>query len=175
MLTAKNVAIFFALATTAFTVSTIVLAVEKADLEDELQDALDKLDMMSTSTAAPTTASTPGGGGGGNSSPGPGETTSPGGGESSTPGGGETSTPGGGESTGSSSTVSSSTSPSGPTVPAGNPTFPTLPTGLPNPAEVSFKIFLQNEYFMNLLCSNMSKVLIREYNQTMFSSFPSLS
>ncbi|XP_053945390.1 glutamyl aminopeptidase-like isoform X2 [Anastrepha ludens] len=55
LLTAKNFAILFGLATTAFCVSTIVLAVQKAELNDELQDALDKLDLLSTTAATPTT------------------------------------------------------------------------------------------------------------------------
>lgn len=64
MLTAKVIAIAFALATTAFMVSTIVLAIQKADLEDELQDALNKLDAttlpttLSTSSTTPTTPTT---------------------------------------------------------------------------------------------------------------------
>ncbi|XP_067616964.1 uncharacterized protein [Eurosta solidaginis] len=47
-LTAKNVAIFLGIASIAFCVSTIVLAVDKAQLESDLEDALNKLDSIST-------------------------------------------------------------------------------------------------------------------------------
>ncbi|XP_053945174.1 glutamyl aminopeptidase-like [Anastrepha ludens] len=55
IITAKVVAICLGLALTAFTVSTIVLAVQKANLTDELNDALKKLDDLSTTTTTITT------------------------------------------------------------------------------------------------------------------------
>ncbi|XP_073818639.1 glutamyl aminopeptidase-like isoform X2 [Musca autumnalis] len=142
LLTAKNIAIFFGLATTAFCVSTIVLAVEKADLENDLQEALDKLDMISTiSTSTPTTPSTPITSpttpGGSETSPGGSETT-PGSGETS-PGGSET-TPGGSETSPGGSSTGTPTLPSWPTAPSTGPTFPTLPPGLPNPQEVIYRL-----------------------------------
>uniref|UniRef100_A0A1I8PGY6 glutamyl aminopeptidase n=1 Tax=Stomoxys calcitrans TaxID=35570 RepID=A0A1I8PGY6_STOCA len=143
LLTAKNVAIFFALATTAFCISTIVLAVEKADLEDELQDALDKLDTISTipTSTSTSTASTPTPSPStptsSPTSPGPSDSTP--GGESTTPDG-ET-TPGGSSSTGSTASSSpTATLPPWPTVPGSDPTFPTLPPGLPNPEEVIHRL-----------------------------------
>lgn len=62
IITAKLVAIGLSLALTAFTVSTIVLAVQKANLKSDLKDAQEKLDLLeagfTTSTAGPTTSST---------------------------------------------------------------------------------------------------------------------
>ncbi|XP_053945175.1 glutamyl aminopeptidase-like [Anastrepha ludens] len=55
IITAKVVAICLGLALTAFTVSTIVLAVQKANLTDELNDALEKLDDLSKTTTTITT------------------------------------------------------------------------------------------------------------------------
>ncbi|XP_011291903.2 glutamyl aminopeptidase isoform X2 [Musca domestica] len=138
LLTAKNIAIFFGLATTAFCISTIVLAVEKADLENDLQDALDKLDMISTASP-PTTQTTPSVPSSSETTPAPPSSVT----TDSTTGGGS------GSSTGSSSTESSSTDsssqgtptlPSWPTAPGVDPTFPTLPTGLPNPEEVIYRL-----------------------------------
>ncbi|XP_065354225.1 glutamyl aminopeptidase-like isoform X3 [Calliphora vicina] len=131
LLTAKSVAIFFALATTAFCVSTIVLAVEKSNLEDELKDALDKLDTISTlSTSAtspitpsPTTASTSSST---EQSPPSSEVTDP----------STTSTTGGGE-----SSPTPSTGFPWPTITVPNePSFPTLPPGLPNPEEIIYRL-----------------------------------
>jgi len=137
------VAIFLGLASTAFCVATIVLAVQNADLENDLQDALDKIDALTadtTSTSTSTTTTTtadpnrptddPSGT---TSSPGEGGVTTPSGGTS--PGGtspGETSpgeTSPGGESSSTASTSSSSA-----------PIYPTLPTGLPDPEKVSYII-----------------------------------
>ncbi|XP_030370374.1 uncharacterized protein LOC115620994 [Scaptodrosophila lebanonensis] len=46
IITAKVVAIGLGLALTAFTISTIVLAVQKADLKDELREVKEKLDLL---------------------------------------------------------------------------------------------------------------------------------
>lgn len=64
IVTAKLVTIALGLALTAFTVSTIVLAVQKTNLRDQLQDAKNKLQTMenalkSTTTTTTTTATTP--------------------------------------------------------------------------------------------------------------------
>ncbi|XP_023035875.2 uncharacterized protein LOC6650874 [Drosophila willistoni] len=60
IITAKLVAIGLSLALTAFTVSTIVLAVQKADLKKDLREAQEKLDLLEaglqTSTVAPPTS-----------------------------------------------------------------------------------------------------------------------
>ncbi|XP_032306948.1 glutamyl aminopeptidase [Drosophila ananassae] len=89
IITAKLVAIGLSLALTAFTVSTIVLAVQKANLKSDLKDAQEKLDLLesgfTTSTAGPTTSSTSSSSGteepGSTASPGttasPGSTVSP--------------------------------------------------------------------------------------------------
>ncbi|XP_017104426.2 glutamyl aminopeptidase isoform X2 [Drosophila bipectinata] len=140
-LTVKAVAIFLGLATTAFCVSTIVLAVQNADLENDLQDALDKIDALTadtTSTSTTTTTTSP-------VTPDPGSTspTTPG----TTPGGGgEVSTP----DPGSSSTSSSGTTPGGQTTPDGGsssstttsvaPIYPELPTGLPDPDAIEWRL-----------------------------------
>ncbi|XP_016947727.2 glutamyl aminopeptidase [Drosophila biarmipes] len=61
IVTAKLVAIGLSLALTAFTVSTIVLAVQKSNLQSDLRDAQEKLDLLEagfTSTAAPTPSTT---------------------------------------------------------------------------------------------------------------------
>ena len=64
IITAKLIAIFLGLALTAFTVSTIVLAVQKSNLQDDLQEARHKLDYYeellknSTTEAPPTTEAT---------------------------------------------------------------------------------------------------------------------
>ncbi|XP_017474764.1 PREDICTED: glutamyl aminopeptidase-like [Rhagoletis zephyria] len=52
IITAKLVAIGLGLALTAFTVSTIVLAVQKSNLQDELDKARDELDQLQTATTA---------------------------------------------------------------------------------------------------------------------------
>ncbi|XP_037715245.1 glutamyl aminopeptidase isoform X2 [Drosophila subpulchrella] len=132
-LTVKSVAIFLGLASTAFCVATIVLAVQNADLENDLQDALDKIDALTadtTSTSTSTTTTTtadpnrptddPSGT---TSSPGEGGVTTPSGGSSP----GETSP--GGESSSSASTSSSSA-----------PIYPTLPTGLPDPEKIEWRL-----------------------------------
>ncbi|XP_043654704.1 glutamyl aminopeptidase isoform X2 [Drosophila teissieri] len=126
-LTVKSVAIFLGLASTAFCVATIVLAVQNADLENDLQDALDKIDALtadttstsSTSTSTSTTSTTadpnrP------TDDPEPGSTTTPGGGSDTTPSGGTSST-------GSTSSTS-------------NPIYPTLPTGLPDPEKIEWRL-----------------------------------
>ncbi|XP_001358398.3 glutamyl aminopeptidase [Drosophila pseudoobscura] len=66
IITAKLVAIGLSLALTAFTVSTIVLAVQKSSLKSDLREAQEKLDMLeaglqttSTSTVAPPSTGTP--------------------------------------------------------------------------------------------------------------------
>ncbi|XP_055851692.1 glutamyl aminopeptidase-like isoform X2 [Episyrphus balteatus] len=58
ILTAKNFAIFFGLAAIALAVSTIVLAVQKADIQDELNGALDKLNNQGSSTTTSSSIST---------------------------------------------------------------------------------------------------------------------
>ncbi|XP_068153828.1 glutamyl aminopeptidase isoform X2 [Drosophila tropicalis] len=132
-LTVKYVAIFFGLATTAFCVSTIVLAVQKADLENELQDALDKIEVLTeltttTSTTTTTTTANPITPDGGTSSASP-QTTTPDDGSGTTPGSSSTSTV-----SGSTSTTSGSTS-------TGlNPIYPTLPTGLPDPEAIEWRL-----------------------------------
>ncbi|XP_037807914.1 glutamyl aminopeptidase-like isoform X3 [Lucilia sericata] len=133
-LTAKGLAIFFALATTAFCVSTIVLAVEKSNLENDLQDALDKLDTISTLTTGTTSATSPITPSSTTGSP-PSTEQSP----SSTSDVTDpttNSTPGGG---GSSSSPSTEFPWPTMTVP-NNPTFPTLPTDLPNPEEIIYRL-----------------------------------
>lgn len=54
-LTAKTLTIFFALATTAFCIATIVLAVENSNLENDLAEALEKLDQILQTTTTPRT------------------------------------------------------------------------------------------------------------------------
>ncbi|XP_017039730.2 glutamyl aminopeptidase [Drosophila ficusphila] len=83
IVTAKLVAIGLGLALTAFTVSTIVLAVQKANLKSDLRDAQEKLDLLEagfTTTAAPTTGSTanPGSTSSPDPTASPGSTASPG-------------------------------------------------------------------------------------------------
>ncbi|KAH8312017.1 hypothetical protein KR044_009049 [Drosophila immigrans] len=62
IITAKLVAIGLGVALTAFTVSTIVLAVQKSNLKDDLRDAQEKIDQLEAgfattpTTTAPTTA-----------------------------------------------------------------------------------------------------------------------
>jgi len=124
------VAIFLGLASTAFCVATIVLAVQNADLENDLQDALDKIDALtvdttstsstSTSTSTTTTTANPNG---------PTDDTEPG--STTTPGVGGDTTPSAGTSPG------GETSPSSSTGSTTNPIYPTLPTGLPDPEKVS--------------------------------------
>ncbi|XP_044317726.1 glutamyl aminopeptidase isoform X2 [Drosophila rhopaloa] len=136
--TAKSVAIFLGLASTAFCVATIVLAVQNADLENDLQDALDKIDALvadttSTSTTTTTTTASPGvttptGSTGDGGVTNPSSSTAPG--ETSP---GETSpgvTSPGGESSSSSGTTSTSA----------NPIYPTLPTGLPDPEKIEWRL-----------------------------------
>uniref|UniRef100_A0A1A9VKP3 Aminopeptidase N-like N-terminal domain-containing protein n=1 Tax=Glossina austeni TaxID=7395 RepID=A0A1A9VKP3_GLOAU len=57
-LTAKTLTIFFALATTAFCIATIVLAVENSNLENDLAEALEKLDQILQTTTTTTTSRT---------------------------------------------------------------------------------------------------------------------
>ncbi|EDX13089.1 GD18897 [Drosophila simulans] len=134
-LTVKSVAIFLGLASTAFCVATIVLAVQNADLENDLQDALDKIDALtadttstsSTSTSTSTTPTTanpnrP------TDEPEPGSTTTPGAGNDTTSSAGTS--PGG--TTPSPSTGSTSTT--------ANPIYPTLPTGLPDPEKIEWRL-----------------------------------
>uniref|UniRef100_A0A1B0BGU5 Uncharacterized protein n=1 Tax=Glossina palpalis gambiensis TaxID=67801 RepID=A0A1B0BGU5_9MUSC len=54
-LTAKTLTIFFALATTAFCIATIILAVENSNLENDLTEALEKLDQILQTTTTPRT------------------------------------------------------------------------------------------------------------------------
>ncbi|XP_037953765.1 glutamyl aminopeptidase-like isoform X2 [Teleopsis dalmanni] len=128
LFTAKTVAILLSLATIAFCVSTIVLAVQKADLEEQLQDALDKLDLISTTAPAVTTPSS-------TSTSGSSVSTVSADPTSSTVSDGPTdpdnpSTP--------SSTISTTTTSSGVSNPEDNPNYPTLPTDLPNPEDVVY-------------------------------------
>ncbi|KAH8399407.1 hypothetical protein KR215_009733 [Drosophila sulfurigaster] len=63
IITAKLVSICLGVALTAFTVSTIVLAVQKSNLKDDLRDAQEKIDQLeagfaSTSTSTTTTTTT---------------------------------------------------------------------------------------------------------------------
>ncbi|CAD6993566.1 unnamed protein product [Ceratitis capitata] len=55
LITAKVVAIGLGLALTAFTVSTIVLAVQKSNLKDDLQNARDEIEQLLKSTTTTTT------------------------------------------------------------------------------------------------------------------------
>lgn len=59
IITAKLISIFLGLALTAFTVSTIVLAVQKSNLQKDLDEARDKIDQLengSSTASTPTTA-----------------------------------------------------------------------------------------------------------------------
>ncbi|KAH8336361.1 hypothetical protein KR059_004239 [Drosophila kikkawai] len=98
IITAKLVAIGLSLALTAFTVSTIVLAVQKASLKSDLRDAQEKLDLLEagfTSTAAPgTTSSADPGTTSSTTVPGPTEVPEPTEGPGSTASPGSTVTPG---------------------------------------------------------------------------------
>ncbi|SPP87880.1 glutamyl aminopeptidase isoform X2 [Drosophila guanche] len=138
-LTVKFVAIFLGLATTAFCISTIVLAVQNTDLENDLQDALNKIDALTadtTSTSTTTTTAIPGG-----TTPNPGGTTPSGG--ATTPGSGSGTTPGGQTSPGGGTTPGSGgTTPGGGTTPAPgvDPIYPTLPTGLPDPEAIQWRL-----------------------------------
>ncbi|KAI8123273.1 Glutamyl aminopeptidase [Lucilia cuprina] len=58
IITAKFIPILLGLALTAFTVSTIVLAVQKSNLQNELQEAKDKLEALQTTTTTTTTTTT---------------------------------------------------------------------------------------------------------------------
>uniref|UniRef100_A0A034VK36 glutamyl aminopeptidase n=1 Tax=Bactrocera dorsalis TaxID=27457 RepID=A0A034VK36_BACDO len=143
LLTAKVIAICLALATTAFMVSTIVLAVQKADLEDELQDALDKLDATTLPTTLPTTPTTlttaaPNNPTQTTAQPGnPTDSTNPTTVTVSTPT--ETSTQTTRTTHGAvipTMTVPSTES----TAVTSNPNYPTLPPGLPNPEEIIYRL-----------------------------------
>ncbi|EDV93149.1 GH18428 [Drosophila grimshawi] len=74
IITAKLVSICLGVALTAFTISTIVLAVQKANLQDDLRDAREKLDLLeggfTSTTALPSSTPTTTG-------PGTGTTESP--------------------------------------------------------------------------------------------------
>lgn len=59
IITAKLVSIFLGVALTAFTVATIVLAVQKANLQEDLRDAQEKIDQLEAGFAS-TTPTTPG-------------------------------------------------------------------------------------------------------------------
>ncbi|XP_037899337.1 uncharacterized protein LOC119643908 [Glossina fuscipes] len=54
-LTAKTLTIFFALTATAFCIATIILAVENSNLENDLTEALEKLDQILQTTTTPRT------------------------------------------------------------------------------------------------------------------------
>jgi len=123
------VAIFLGLSATAFCVATIVLAVDKASLENDLQDARDKIEVLTGTT----TTSNP------NTTPSDGTATTPS--DGTTPSGGTTS---GGEPTPSGETTSSTETSPGSSTSNPNPIFPTLPTGLPQPEDVS-AIFMSNK------------------------------
>lgn len=58
IITAKLVTIFLGLALTAFTVSTIVLAVQKSSLQDELNETKDKLELLEQALKTTTTTTT---------------------------------------------------------------------------------------------------------------------
>ncbi|KAL7728103.1 hypothetical protein ACLKA6_002245 [Drosophila palustris] len=60
IITAKLVSICLGVALTAFTVATIVLAVQKSNLKADLRDAQEKIDQLEAGFASTTTTTTPG-------------------------------------------------------------------------------------------------------------------
>ncbi|XP_028894176.1 glutamyl aminopeptidase isoform X3 [Zeugodacus cucurbitae] len=146
LLTAKIIAICLALATTAFMVSTIVLAVQKAELEDELQDTLNKLDAISTlpttpsttptAPTTPTTRTTPTTAAPNNptqATASPGNPTDPNK-PTSVP------TPASTQSTRTTQGIAWPTMSTEVTPVTSNPNYPSLPTGLPDPEEIIYRL-----------------------------------
>ncbi|XP_017084588.2 glutamyl aminopeptidase isoform X2 [Drosophila eugracilis] len=129
-LTVKSVAIFLGLASTAFCVATIVLAVQNADLENDLQDALDKIDALTADTTSTSTTTT--------TTADPNRPTDEG--TTTTPGAGGDTTPSGGTSPGETSPGGDITSSTESTSSSANPIYPTLPTGLPDPEKIEWRL-----------------------------------